>query len=202
MNSSVAHKICAWYNFGMENIGAEEGKKSGLINENTASKLVASSLVSERAVRITESGSTFSLRSAVVRSFRTPHDSAESVGYIIDMADKNTTATQDDLAKVERAVYNASGTSQNMFNTEGNMALEKSVLNDEGMVRPLLLQFEVFFDRIVQSKGNSKYNFRKGNIKWLHRRKEQEKQNKMQEEQTGKVLYLLQQLVQIVKKSF
>ena len=78
----------------------------------------------------------------------------------IDMADKNTTATQDDLAKVERAVYNASGTSQNMFNTEGNMALEKSVLNDEGMVRPLLLQFEVFFDRIVQSKGNSKYNFR------------------------------------------
>ena len=78
----------------------------------------------------------------------------------IDMADKNTTATQDDLEKVERAVYNASGTSQNMFNTEGNMALEKSVLNDEGMVRPLLLQFEVFFDRIVQSKGNSKYNFR------------------------------------------
>lgn len=78
----------------------------------------------------------------------------------IDMADKNTTATQDDLAKVERAVYNASGTSQNMFNTDGNMALEKSVLNDEGMIRALLLQFEVFFDRIVQSKGNSKYNFR------------------------------------------
>ena len=78
----------------------------------------------------------------------------------IDMADKNTTATQDDLEKVERAVYNASGTSQMMFNTDGNMALEKSVLNDEGMVRPLLLQFEVFFDRIVQSKGNSKYNFR------------------------------------------
>ena len=80
----------------------------------------------------------------------------------IDMADKNTTATQDDLAKVERAVYNASGTSQNMFNTDGNMALEKSVLNDEGMVRALLLQFEVFFDRIAQSKSanHKKYNFR------------------------------------------
>ena len=80
----------------------------------------------------------------------------------IDMSDKNTTATQDDLAKVERAVYNASGTSQNMFNTDGNMALEKSVLNDEGMVRALLLQFEVFFDRIAQSKGanHKKYNFR------------------------------------------
>ena len=80
----------------------------------------------------------------------------------IDMSDKNTTATQDDLAKVERAVYNASGTSQNMFNTDGNMALEKSVLNDEGMVRALLLQFEVFFDRIAQSKSanRKKYNFR------------------------------------------
>ena len=80
----------------------------------------------------------------------------------IDMSDKNTTATQDDLEKVERAVYNASGTSQNMFNTSGNMALEKSVLNDEGMVRALLLQFEVFFDRIVQSKSThkNKYNFR------------------------------------------
>ena len=80
----------------------------------------------------------------------------------IDMSDKNTTATQDDLAKVERAVFNALGISQNLFNTDGNMALEKSVLNDEGMVRSLLLQFEVFFDRIVQSKSpnKKKYNFR------------------------------------------
>ena len=80
----------------------------------------------------------------------------------IDMSDKNTTATQDDLEKVERTVYNAFGTSQNMFNTSGNMALEKSVLNDEGSIRTLLLQFEMFFDRIVQAKsGNSKkYNFR------------------------------------------
>ena len=80
----------------------------------------------------------------------------------IDMSDKNTTATQDDLAKVERAVYNASGTSQNMFNTDGNLAMEKSVLNDEGMVRALLLQFEVFFDRVVQSRSTNKnkYNFR------------------------------------------
>lgn len=80
----------------------------------------------------------------------------------IDTSDKNTTATQDDLAKVERTVYNASGVSQKMFNTDGNMALEKSVLNDEGMVRALLLQFEVFFDRVVQSlsPNKKKYNFR------------------------------------------
>lgn len=80
----------------------------------------------------------------------------------IDMSDKNTTATQDDLEKVERTVYNMAGVSKHVFNTDGNMALEKSVLNDEGTVRALLLQFEVFFDRIVQSKSThkNKYNFR------------------------------------------
>jgi hypothetical protein len=67
----------------------------------------------------------------------------------IDMSDKNTTTSQDDLAKVERSVFNAIGTSQNLFNTEGNMALEKSVLNDEGQMRSLILQFEVFFDRVA-----------------------------------------------------
>ena len=80
----------------------------------------------------------------------------------IDLADRNTTTTTDDLSKVERTVYNSLGISQNLFNTDGNMALQKSVLIDEGMVRPLLLQFEIFFDRIVQSKGTNKkkYNFR------------------------------------------
>jgi hypothetical protein len=29
------------------------------------------------------------------------------------------------------------------------MALEKSVLNDEGQMRSLILQFEVFFDRVA-----------------------------------------------------
>ena len=71
-------------------------------------------------------------------------------------------ASQDDLQKVERSVYNAFGISQNLFNTEGNMALEKSVLNDEGSVRTLVLQFEVFFDRLTQnlSASKKKYNFR------------------------------------------
>nr|DAM06876.1 MAG TPA: hypothetical protein [Caudoviricetes sp.] len=29
------------------------------------------------------------------------------------------------------------------------MALEKSILNDESSLRPLLLQFHIFFDRIT-----------------------------------------------------
>ena len=80
----------------------------------------------------------------------------------IDMSDKNTTTSQDDLQKVERTVYNSLGISQNLFNTDGNMSLEKSILNDEGSVRPLLLQFAVFFDRLTQacSANKKKYNFR------------------------------------------
>lgn len=80
----------------------------------------------------------------------------------IDMSDDSTATTQDDLTKMERGVYNAFGVSKNIFNTDGNMALEKSILNDEGSVRSLLLQFEIFFDRIAQKKStqNKKYNFR------------------------------------------
>ena len=80
----------------------------------------------------------------------------------IDMSDKNTTATQDDLSKMERGVFNALGVSQNLFNTDGNLALANSILNDEGSVRSLLLQFEIFFDRITQGLGatKKKYNFR------------------------------------------
>ncbi|MBQ9657352.1 MAG: hypothetical protein IJV31_01120 [Clostridia bacterium] len=65
------------------------------------------------------------------------------------MSDKNTTTTKDDLAKVERSLYNATGISKNIFNTDGNMALEKSILNDESTIRNLILQFTIFFDRIV-----------------------------------------------------
>ena len=80
----------------------------------------------------------------------------------VDMSDKNTTTSQDDLAKVERTVFNALGISQNVFNTDGNLSLEKSILNDEGTLRTLLLQFEIFFDRITQSMSvaRKKYNFR------------------------------------------
>ena len=80
----------------------------------------------------------------------------------IDLSDKNTATSTDDLEKVERAVFNALGISQNLFNTDGNLSLEKSILNDESSVRNLLLQFNIFFDRIVKqiSNGNKKYHFK------------------------------------------
>lgn len=80
----------------------------------------------------------------------------------IDMSDKNTTTTQDDLKKVERSVFNALGISQNLFNTDGNMSLTMSILNDESSMRSLLFQFSNFFDRITQSQcaNKKKCNFR------------------------------------------
>lgn len=80
----------------------------------------------------------------------------------IDMSDKNTTTTSDDLEKVERAVFNAFGLSQNLFNTEGNMSLDKSILNDESSLRILLQQFNIFFNKVVSNlvTGKKKYKFK------------------------------------------
>ena len=78
----------------------------------------------------------------------------------VDMSDKNTSTTVDDLEKNERAVFNSLGISQNLFNTNGNLSLEKSILNDESSVRNLLLQFGIFFNRVTRAKStNSKKYF-------------------------------------------
>lgn len=79
----------------------------------------------------------------------------------VNMSDKTTTATQDDLEKVERSVYNAFGVSRNLFNTSGNLSLEKSILDDESTMRNLLFQFDILFDNILQkmSGNQKKYGF-------------------------------------------
>ena len=79
----------------------------------------------------------------------------------IDISDKNTTTSNDDLEKVERTVYNSLGVSRDLFNADGNIALTNSILDDEATMRNLLLQFDIFFDKIVEKKSaNKKYNFR------------------------------------------
>ena len=79
----------------------------------------------------------------------------------IDISDRNTTTSTDDLEKVERTVYNSLGISRNLFNTDGNLSLEKSILDDESTMRNLLLQFGIFFDKIIYRKSsNKKYYFR------------------------------------------
>lgn len=69
---------------------------------------------------------------------------------VADMADRNTTTSIDELAKVERTVYNEAGVSQMQFNTDGNIALEKSILNDEAAMYNLLIQFESFLNDLIQ----------------------------------------------------
>ena len=82
---------------------------------------------------------------------------------VADLADKNTATSADDLEKVERTLYNAAGVSQMVFNTDGNIALEKSILNDEASMRNLILQFSNLLNKIVSRKFPGKvgrYNFR------------------------------------------
>lgn len=74
---------------------------------------------------------------------------------VADMADKNTTTSVDELTKVERTVYNEAGVSQMQFNTDGNIALEKSILNDEASMYNLIIQFEEFLNLLLDEKFNT-----------------------------------------------
>lgn len=82
---------------------------------------------------------------------------------VADMSDRNSTTTQDDLAKVERTIYNNFGSSQNLFNSDSNLALSNSILNDEASVRFFQQQFERFFNKLIEEQfkvNTKKYYFR------------------------------------------
>ena len=74
---------------------------------------------------------------------------------VADMADNNA-ANKDSLSKVERGVYNEAGVSQMLFATNGNLALEKSVANDEASMNGLVLQFEDMLNNLVTILGYNK----------------------------------------------
>ena len=76
-----------------------------------------------------------------------------------DLSDRNTTTTRDELEKVERTVYNEAGVSQNLFNSNSNLALEKASAVDEAHVRDFVLEFTELFSRILRNKfpGNKKW---------------------------------------------
>ena len=81
---------------------------------------------------------------------------------VADMADTGNTAAKDELEKVERSVYNEAGVSQMQFNTDGNIALEKSILNDEASLYDLIAQFEAFLNDYLEiyNRRPKKYYFR------------------------------------------
>ena len=73
-----------------------------------------------------------------------------------DLLDNQATAQSDDLVRVERQLYNEAGISQMQFNTDGNIALEKSILNDEATLYNMLLQFENFLNELIEKYNSSK----------------------------------------------
>lgn len=74
---------------------------------------------------------------------------------VANMADKGTVGTTDELQKVERGIFNEAGVSQMIFATDGNLALDKSVSNDEATMYSLLLQYEGFMNNILDLKFNA-----------------------------------------------
>lgn len=72
----------------------------------------------------------------------------------VDVADmtNNTAATaaDDGMDRVKQAIYDQAGVSQMQFNTDGNIALEKSILNDEASIYNLIQQFEMFLNLLLK----------------------------------------------------
>ena len=77
----------------------------------------------------------------------------------VEVEDMNASRAEtqtDDLQRVERQLYNEAGVSQMQFNTDGNIALEKSILNDEATMYNMLLQFEQFLNELLAPFNTSK----------------------------------------------
>lgn len=73
-----------------------------------------------------------------------------------DMADRNNVSSVDQLGKVERGVYNEAGISQLQFNADGNVALEKSIVNDESSILDLIYQFELYAEDLLAPFNKNK----------------------------------------------
>ena len=85
----------------------------------------------------------------------------------VDIKDMNNTSSAttslDNLKKVERSVYNQMGVPQNIFNADGNVALNQSIVNDEASGKSFLYQYEEFINDILDdcswNKNKKNYYF-------------------------------------------
>jgi hypothetical protein len=78
---------------------------------------------------------------------------------VADLADTSSVTSIDELEKVERSVYNSTGTAQNLFNTDGNIALDRSITNDEASLFNLINQFEGFLNGLISKFNKSPKKF-------------------------------------------
>lgn len=75
---------------------------------------------------------------------------------VADMSDKGNISSADQLEKVERTVYNEAGVSQLQFNSNGSVALEKSIINDESSLLGLVYQFQTFANKLLAPLNRNK----------------------------------------------
>lgn len=72
------------------------------------------------------------------------------------MVDSKSDNQTDDLERVERQIFNDVSSSKMLFNPEGNLALEKSILNDESNMYDLVLQFEAFLNELLDPMNTNR----------------------------------------------
>lgn len=80
---------------------------------------------------------------------------------LLDLEERRVNASKDN-ENWERSTFSELGLSQQLFATEGNLALEKSIANDESIAMQLLYQYQDWLNFILHNKfihNNSEYTF-------------------------------------------
>lgn len=82
--------------------------------------------------------------------------------------DENNAANSDDaMERSRQAVFDEAGVSQLQFNSDGNIALNNSILNDEASLLNMIIQFESFLNDLIKefNKSPKKVRYR---VQMLH----------------------------------
>lgn len=68
---------------------------------------------------------------------------------VANMESNNATAEDDSMERSRQAVFDQAGVPQLLFNSNGNIAMNNSILNDEASMYNLIMQFESFLNDIL-----------------------------------------------------
>lgn len=74
--------------------------------------------------------------------------------HLEDLNNSQGEDSQDAVSAAQSSTYDNFGIASDLFNADGNLALQNSITTDEAYVKPLLLQFQQFFNRYLEWKFN------------------------------------------------
>lgn len=74
----------------------------------------------------------------------------------IDVSDAVSSVKDTSLNNAKNNVFDALGISTNIFNTDGNLSLEKSIAEDAGVLKDLVYQFETLFNNFAYKHSTKK----------------------------------------------